>query len=187
MAFLAESSNLMLRTHNTQGTGPWGVSCMKRSTSEPISEKNINKISVYTVSAVFMHVCEFPNSLDFNSLKKDASVYQASVWADIKHSCACVLLTMWTLPAAPPSSDNHCQWRHCLLRHRSLFRWTAPGCGSSSVSSHPSPWSDSRWTDAAFCGPSSGPTWKVDLEKHRSTGFKGAITVQLLLLVMPIR
>lgn len=176
MAFLAQSSNLMLRTHKI-GTGPLGLSCMKRSTSEPISEKNINRIRVYTVSVVCTHVCVFPNSLDFNSLKKDISVYQASLQAYIKHSCACVFLTTWTLPAGPPSSGNHCQWRHYQLRHRSPFRWTALGCGSSLVSSHPSPWSDSRWTDAAFCGPSLGPTWKVDLEKHKISCFKGAITV----------
>lgn len=48
MTLLAESSYLMLRTHKI-GMGPLGLSCMKRSTSEPISEKNIIRIRVYTV------------------------------------------------------------------------------------------------------------------------------------------
>ncbi len=42
MTLLAQSSYLMMRTHKI-GTGPLGLSCMKKSTSEPISEKNINK------------------------------------------------------------------------------------------------------------------------------------------------
>lgn len=41
----------MLRTHKV-GMGPLGLSCIKRSTSEPISEKNIIRIRVYTVCSV---------------------------------------------------------------------------------------------------------------------------------------
>lgn len=50
MTLLAQSGYLMLRTHKI-GTGPVGLSCMKRSTSEPISKKIINSIRVYTVCA----------------------------------------------------------------------------------------------------------------------------------------
>lgn len=40
----------MLRTHKTgAGTGPLGLSCIKRLTSEPISERRIIRIRVYTV------------------------------------------------------------------------------------------------------------------------------------------
>lgn len=75
MTLLAQSSYLILRTHKID-TGPLGPSCMKRSTSEPISERNINRIRIYTVcsecmSVVCMHACiGLHNSLDLNSLKK---------------------------------------------------------------------------------------------------------------------
>lgn len=107
------------------------------------------------------------NSLDFNSLKKNISVYQISLQAYITHLWAVVFLTMWTLPAAPPSSGTRCQWTHYRLLHRSLCRWNALGCDSSSESSRPSPWSDSHWTDAASCGPSLGPTWRVGLGRDK--------------------
>lgn len=84
-----------------------------------------------------------------------------------KKKQADVFLTMWMLPAGLPSSDNRCRWRRYRRRHKSPFHWSARGCGSSSASSRPSPWSDSHWTDAAFCGPSLGLTWMVDLGKKR--------------------
>ena len=56
MTLLAESGYLMLRTHMI-GMGLLGLSCMKRSTSEPISEKNIIRIRVYTVCDECVCVC----------------------------------------------------------------------------------------------------------------------------------
>lgn len=111
MTLLAQSNYLMLRTHKI-GMGPLGLSFTKRATSEPISEKKIIRIRVYTVcvDCVFLCVCAgLHNSLDLNSLKKDISVYQAFLQAYIMHSCVCVFLTMWMLPAAPPNSGTHCQ------------------------------------------------------------------------------
>lgn len=63
MTLLAQSSYLMLRTHKI-GRGPLGLSCMERSTSDPISEKNIIRIRVHTVfgecvSVVYMCVSGF--------------------------------------------------------------------------------------------------------------------------------
>lgn len=59
MTLLAESSYLMLRTYKI-GMGPLGLSCMKSSTSEPISEKNIIRIRVYTVCGLLRaSVCGF--------------------------------------------------------------------------------------------------------------------------------
>lgn len=45
MTILAQSGYLMVRTQKI-GTDPLGLFCMMRSTSEPISEKNINRIKV---------------------------------------------------------------------------------------------------------------------------------------------
>lgn len=58
MTEIAQSSYLMLRTHKID-SGPLGLSCMKRSTSEPISEKNIIRIRVYTVCRECVSVCVY--------------------------------------------------------------------------------------------------------------------------------
>lgn len=187
MTLLAQSSYFMLRTHKID-TGPLGLSCMKRSTSEPISEKNINRIRVNCVCLLCVRMCGFAKQPRFK-LPKERYFGLSSPLAGLYNTlCVCVFLTMWMLPAELPSSGTHCQWRHYQLRHRSMCRWNAPGCGSSSASSHPSPWSDSRWTDAASCGLFLGPTWRVDLERDIILCFKESIAVfwQLMLLMIMI-
>lgn len=106
------------------------------------------------------------NSTDLNSREKDVLEYRASLLAYIMQSFAHLFLTTWTLPAAPPSSGTRCQWRHSPRPRRSPCCWSAPGCDSSSASSRPSPWSDSRWTDAASCGLFWDLTWRVDLQRN---------------------
>lgn len=73
------------------GLGPLGLSCTRRSTSEPISEKSINRINAKTACVecvCLLCVCMCVSRLDFNSPEESylgssslpASLHKAPLW-----------------------------------------------------------------------------------------------------------